>query len=255
MGNKQSSQQSSTPVNKVLCKRAAAEWKTWKKLQADVAIVNSFSTLRLKHHALKFSLVVKKSVPDEFLPVVWQFANNTRVKIVIVPKTTKSSLGARGTVFQGFISIAQFYKAFVLLLELKGIPLLPKNSGEATPQECSTSAATVSKSVEDELTVENECVICMGKKKEIVLGCSHGFCQDCFTAWRSRQSSCPFCRKEMPEDAESEDIWSLEKSASDEFQTRFERLEEMVMNILCVQLVEPGEKTKKSDDARGGGGG
>jgi len=41
---------------------------------------------------------------------------------------------------------------------------------------------------------ESECVICMERKAQIVLPCTHAFCEDCLSVWRQKSATCPMCR-------------------------------------------------------------
>jgi len=46
---------------------------------------------------------------------------------------------------------------------------------------------------------ENLCVICFEKAIEVVLPCSHGFCDGCCTMWyvKKNKRECPMCRKSI----------------------------------------------------------
>ncbi|KAI4384171.1 hypothetical protein MLD38_002359 [Melastoma candidum] len=60
-----------------------------------------------------------------------------------------------------------------------------------------------------ELEKDDECGICMECRKNTVLpGCGHSMCIDCFSDWRLRPGSCPFCRGSL-EGVDTDDLWVL----------------------------------------------
>ncbi|ETV66370.1 hypothetical protein H257_17159 [Aphanomyces astaci] len=59
---------------------------------------------------------------------------------------------------------------------------------------------------------DSECLICMDADNEIVLPCTHSFCQRCFHSWHACHNSCPTCRRVLPiqQNAKSDDeLWHL----------------------------------------------
>jgi hypothetical protein len=55
---------------------------------------------------------------------------------------------------------------------------------------------------------EEECCICLDNPVNLVLDCSHGFCEDCISDWQKQQKSCPVCRYQSSE-AGSPDAWII----------------------------------------------
>jgi len=48
-----------------------------------------------------------------------------------------------------------------------------------------------------------ECCICMDRKPNLILPCTHQYCEECFQQWSSQSSSsqtCPLCRIESTSD-------------------------------------------------------
>jgi len=41
----------------------------------------------------------------------------------------------------------------------------------------------------------NICCICLDKEIDTILGCFHGYCQECIDEWRERDETCPLCRE------------------------------------------------------------
>eukprot|EP01098_Paradermamoeba_levis_P000822 TRINITY_DN10952_c0_g1_i1.p1 TRINITY_DN10952_c0_g1~~TRINITY_DN10952_c0_g1_i1.p1 ORF type:complete len:169 (-),score=18.08 TRINITY_DN10952_c0_g1_i1:28-534(-) len=44
---------------------------------------------------------------------------------------------------------------------------------------------------------EDECIICMERKAEVVLACNHAFCQKCTNEWSCKSQTCPYCRTQI----------------------------------------------------------
>lgn len=69
------------------------------------------------------------------------------------------------------------------------------------------SSPHLRESISDEFD-ETECQICMDKKKQVVLPCTHSFCLTCFQRWSVQHNTCPICRTEI-ECSEGSDLWQL----------------------------------------------
>ena len=41
---------------------------------------------------------------------------------------------------------------------------------------------------------DQECCLCMFEKNEVVLPCTHAFCETCIKDWLKRENGCPLCR-------------------------------------------------------------
>ncbi|XP_060086394.1 RING finger protein 141-like [Ylistrum balloti] len=64
---------------------------------------------------------------------------------------------------------------------------------------------------------EMECCICMENKSEIILACSHKFCESCIDQWNVSSRTCPICRAKV---RSTDDTWVLtEKPSAVEFQS------------------------------------
>ncbi|CAF1005138.1 unnamed protein product [Adineta steineri] len=78
------------------------------------------------------------------------------------------------------------------------------NSSATTTKENSSSFSTAKLS----FTVpnDNECCICMDRQPNLVLPCTHKFCDECFQQWSSQTSptssqTCPLCRVDINSDS------------------------------------------------------
>lgn len=51
-------------------------------------------------------------------------------------------------------------------------------------------------------TAGEECSICLDRKPEIILPCSHFYCTPCITQWNLTNKSCPICMEELSDTSE-----------------------------------------------------
>jgi len=53
---------------------------------------------------------------------------------------------------------------------------------------------------------DDECTICMDGRFEVVLHCSHSFCEQCFLFWQQKSDTCPICRQSVATSVQSGNI-------------------------------------------------
>lgn len=54
------------------------------------------------------------------------------------------------------------------------------------------------------------CSICQGdESKLLVLSCSHGLCEECYSRWVCNELSCPFCREHFPKRSVHKNQWEM----------------------------------------------
>lgn len=46
----------------------------------------------------------------------------------------------------------------------------------------------------------DECIICMDRKSDVLLSCTHTFCCPCIEQWKVQHSSCPVCQEQIDDD-------------------------------------------------------
>lgn len=52
-----------------------------------------------------------------------------------------------------------------------------------------------------------ECCICMDRRAEVSLSCTHYFCLPCIAQWKDMSGTCPVCLDVLP--ADEDDSWVL----------------------------------------------
>eukprot|EP00826_Nyctotherus_ovalis_P052600 TRINITY_DN669_c0_g2_i5.p1 TRINITY_DN669_c0_g2~~TRINITY_DN669_c0_g2_i5.p1 ORF type:complete len:248 (+),score=49.59 TRINITY_DN669_c0_g2_i5:36-779(+) len=81
---------------------------------------------------------------------------------------------------------------------------------------------------------ESSCVICDDNKEDIVLLCSHAFCEACIIQWRIKEDSCPICRKELGEFNEfMSGFWNLVDT--EEIKGEHKKLLDLALELLAKE--------------------
>lgn len=47
---------------------------------------------------------------------------------------------------------------------------------------------------------DEECIICMERKSDVLLSCAHSFCCPCIEQWKVQNSNCPVCQEVIDDD-------------------------------------------------------
>jgi hypothetical protein len=121
-------------------------------------------------------------------------------------------------VMRKFLTLREFYFLFHYLCEYiepvkkyfrrKYLSVLGPAALLSADQKDSEEKLNLKKEV-NELMEENECTICMEQQVDVVLNCSHGFCQKCISDWQREHQSCPVCRAQLLVEGVDRDLWVL----------------------------------------------
>lgn len=99
---------------------------------------------------------------------------------------------------------------------------LPSNLNSPTTSVCSTP---------DEPW--NECSICMDRKMDVLLPCTHSFCTPCIEQWNENNKTCPICCEELKDTDES---WVMtDKPGIDE-----------ISDNICKEFMSLGKKEEEA---------
>jgi len=138
-----------------------------------------------------------------------------------------------GTIHQSRkLYLPDFYYVAGLLDDLGAVPSKPA-SGSASPSSASASAsasasgsasafASASASGSGSLDLDNECIICMDSQVEVVLPCTHAFCNDCLSEVlkdaevSSTSAECPYCARNISNEGDGGEVWQLEEWSKDD---------------------------------------
>ncbi|TMW62218.1 hypothetical protein Poli38472_009711 [Pythium oligandrum] len=164
---------------------------------------------------LSFRMIVNDRVSMELLPYVWRIRGNVYVEVrklrrrtefannSLLPSTLGFTFDANREASEEVIgipkllSLRQFYYVFCFLSDIKACAAHTVQFPErdSTPEE-------------DPHFDDTECQICMDKKKQVALPCTHSFCLSCFQHWSAQNNTCPICRSKI-ECSEGSDLWQL----------------------------------------------
>ncbi|XKL61224.1 hypothetical protein PGB90_008281 [Kerria lacca] len=93
------------------------------------------------------------------------------------------------------LNLAQFLKIFKTIKnELNTAQQIDANEDIS----CSNThylMEKVSLTINDNCQESTECCICLERKQEITLPCTHSYCQQCITLWNVNNNTCPVCRE------------------------------------------------------------
>ncbi|GLE00309.1 hypothetical protein PINS_up009037 [Pythium insidiosum] len=173
---------------------------------------------------LSFRLIMNDRLALDLLPYVWKIRGNVHVEVRKLRRRT-DVLATVGSLLQlnrgnaasairpmptpshadqcdevighpKLLTLRQFYYVYCFLSDVKACAL-------HTVQFPNRDSCK-----DDSDFDETECQICMDKKKQVVLPCTHSFCLACFQHWSAQKNTCPICRCKI-ECSEGSDLWQL----------------------------------------------
>ncbi|XP_006873069.1 PREDICTED: RING finger protein 141 [Chrysochloris asiatica] len=122
---------------------------------------------------------------------------------VVCTKINKSSGIVEASRIMNLYQFIQLYKD----ITTQAAGVLAQHSTPENPDENSLPVTSCQASFwmgrVNELTEEEECCICMDGRADLILPCTHSFCQKCIDRWSDRHTNCPICRLQMSSASES----------------------------------------------------
>jgi len=163
---------------------------TWNELEQDIIEANQLVNKYMENEHLHFHLFPKK-LKDIPFTSLWKFFVGIYITKTDFTRPPK------------MLNLKQFYRVFLQIKE--SAALLDNNHHEKNQPGFMDDMLEPS---------DNECTICMEKMAEVVLPCTHAFCNNCLGGWQKKSNTCPMCRKNL--DSTGEEDWVLTGSGVDE---------------------------------------
>jgi len=101
------------------------------------------------------------------------------------------------------LEFKQFYHLFFILEDFSSRSNV-SSSETLSPK----SLLSLTLPAPQDLYDDDECIICMERKSQILLSCTHSFCEECLDNWKEKSDTCPMCRSLTPQ---QEDGWLIMK--------------------------------------------
>lgn len=124
----------------------------------------------------------------------------------------KKILASRNQVLSTrLLNLKQFIEIYKEITDQ--VSALPQDSRERVDI---CASVIFERSTLNSLDDEEECCICMENKAEMILPCTHRFCEGCIQEWNVSSKTCPICRERVNS---VEDTWVLtEKPDTQEYE-------------------------------------
>lgn len=113
------------------------------------------------------------------------------------------------------LSLKQYVCLFnEIMRQLSTVSSQQTDDGEAPAQPTNIlDASFLFTGIDEHVGVSDvECVICMDRKAEVILPCSHMYCEQCFDEWQGTHKTCPMCRATV---RSGQDTWVLSEKPDD----------------------------------------
>lgn len=85
----------------------------------------------------------------------------------------------------------------------------------------------------------SECCICLDRKPDVILPCTHVFCSTCIEKWNSEHNSCPICNEKF---CGTDDTWVLSDLPE------AQEINEKIVSELAELTRQTSEDNSDSDD-------
>ncbi|CAF1932505.1 unnamed protein product [Rotaria magnacalcarata] len=162
-----------------------------------VQLLNEFNTTlemftRDEPHYLRFTIV-----PHSDSNILWKAL--MRIACSKILRTDQSKSNEIILNLQQFLSVHESLCQQISTLQCSDTALYNSSPGD---ENSSFTTAKLSFNVPN----DNECCICMDRKPNLVLPCTHRFCDECFQQWSSQTTAtsshtCPLCRVDVNSDS------------------------------------------------------
>jgi hypothetical protein len=127
----------------------------------------------------------------------WLWKSTVKIAIVTVHTETRQIKNMRMVNLKDFLHI---FKTFTTNLEAMSASEEHQKSNNSSPAVNFDPVAMMNNSRFnfDSCEVDDDdCIICMERKPEVILNCLHSYCTLCIEQWRETSQSCPVCCRDL----------------------------------------------------------
>jgi len=104
------------------------------------------------------------------------------------------------------ISLRQFVQLFRTFQAHLETMILTENNQRIDDNLLEQACACSTNSSLNEESLNEECCICLDRKPDLILPCSHLFCETCIEQWNTNNKTCPICQEKL---TSTDDSWVI----------------------------------------------
>uniref|UniRef100_A0A0N5BKH2 RING-type domain-containing protein n=1 Tax=Strongyloides papillosus TaxID=174720 RepID=A0A0N5BKH2_STREA len=132
--------------------------------------------------------------------ILWKLT--TRILVLKINLQTHKPIAHRILSFRQFVRI---YNSIMFTVDISGNSITQDGCISAYMKDCMWRSEIGSGTTNE----DGECLICFDRVPDVVLPCSHAFCEICVEKIKETDKNyCPLCREELKKDT-NEDLWSI----------------------------------------------
>ncbi|CAH1786273.1 unnamed protein product [Owenia fusiformis] len=155
--------------------------------------LNDLTTAFTDNNGKQLHFQVKK---DTDSTIFWK--GTVRIRCIKINTVTKMRESSR------LLNLKQFLRLYrEIMSQATTYSIGLQGQGASQPDLCASMILT---EVDCAPTVDSECPICMEHKADVVLSCTHSYCEQCISQWSADHENCPICRAKVTTNDES---WEL----------------------------------------------